>query len=207
MINNENLDTIKKICTISSGNAAIALSQMVGNRVNIGIDKVKFVPSVETIDNIGGAGTLGAGIYCKILNEIRGVIILFFNRLDALTLVNTLMPTGNRKVLAFSEMEFSALKEAGNILAASYLNTISMMLGLNASISIPKIVFDNVEYVIDSIYESNFLEEKGNQAIITEFIESSCRIKGYFVLMLNKEYLEKIFQTIQMKNEGMKSGI
>ena len=191
-LDEKQLDALKEIATIGSGHAALALSQMLGERVNIAVVKVEVVPSDEFNTIVGGPDVLGASIYIQMLGELRGGIILFFKRLDALRLIDTLLHKEKGETVMLSEMGISALKEAGNILSGSYLSALTHMVSFKMALAVPRFAFDLVSFSIAGIFAEIMPPEKNCLSLVTEFIESTTQIKGYFVFLPKKETMEKI---------------
>lgn len=192
------LDALKEIGTIGSGHAALALSQMIGERVNIAVVKVEVVPSDEFNRIVGGWETLGATVYIQILGELTGSILLFFKRTDALRLVDTLLHKEKGKTVMLSEMGISSLKEVGNILSGSYLSTMSQIVPFKLALSIPRFAFDLAGFVMEGVFGEIMQPEKRSMSLVTEFIESTSQIKGYFVFLPKKEALEKILKGLEV---------
>lgn len=194
-LNEKQLDALKEIGTIGSGHAALALSQLIEKRVNIAVVKVEVVPSDEFNRIVGGPDTLGAVIYLQMLGDLQGGILLFFKRTDALRLIDLLLRNKSKTVM-LSEMGMSALKEAGNILTGSYLSAMSQMVAFKMALAVPKLAFDLIGCVIEGVFEEIMKIEKKSLSLVTEFIESTNQIKGYFVFLPRKESMEKILKNL-----------
>lgn len=192
------LDGLKEVANIGSGNAALALSQLIGQKVNIAVVKVEVMPSDEFNALVGGPDVLGAAVYLQMLGEFKGGILLFFKREDALRLIDTLLHREKGKTVMLSEMGISALKEAGNILAGSYLSTMSQMVSFKLALSTPKFAFDLVSFMVEGILDEILPSEKKCLALVTEFIESTHQIKGHFMFVPKKESLETILKGLRM---------
>lgn len=198
-LNQGQLDALKEIGTIGSGHAALALNQLIGKRVNIAVVKVRVVSSGELSGIVGGVDTLGAAIYLQLLGDLTGSIILFFKRPDALRLVDTLLNKEKGKTIMLSEMGISALKEAGNILTGSYLSAMSRMVSMTLALSIPKFTFDLIGFVMEGIFDEVMQGRDSKQlSVVTEFIDSTNQIKGYFILLPHKETLEKVLKALKV---------
>ena len=196
-LNEEQIKTLKEAGITASQHSAMALSQLICERVNIAVVKVDVVSSQDFGSIVGGTDTLGAAVYFQILGDLKGSIFLFFKRKDAIRLTDTLLYKGRGEAIMMSEMGASALKEAGNILAASYLSAISEIASFRILLSVPKFVFDWAGYIIDGVFGELMKEEAKAVSITTEFIESTRKIKGYFVFMPSNESLDKILQKLK----------
>lgn len=197
-LNDRQLDALKEIGTIGSGHAALALSQLIAQKVNMAVVKVEIVPSDGFNQVVGGPQTLGATIYIQMLGELRGGVILFFKRQDSLRLIDTLLRREKGKTAMLSEMGISAIKEAGNILAGSYLSAMSSVVPFKLALSTPKFAFDLIGAVMEGVFEEIMQPEKSCLSLVTEFIESNMQIHGYFVLLPKKEALEKILRDLKV---------
>jgi chemotaxis protein CheC len=97
-----------------------------------------------------------------------------------------------------SEMAISALKEVGNILSGSYLSTMSQIVPFKLALSVPRFAFDLVGFMMEGVMLEIMHPEKSCTSLVTEFIESTNQIKGYFVFMPKKEALEKILNGLKV---------
>ena len=82
----------------------------------------------------------------------------------------------------FGEMELSALQEIGNILASSYLSSLSSLTGLSIMPSVPELAIDMAGAIL-SVPAIQF-GEVGDSVLYIEtgFFEGSTRVVGDFSL-------------------------
>ena len=73
-LNGLELDTIREIGSIGTGNAATALSGMLGCEVRITLPEVRIMGYNEAIDWIGGPETITAGVLVRLSGESNGEI-------------------------------------------------------------------------------------------------------------------------------------
>ena len=92
-------------------------------------------------------------------------------------------------------MEMSAMKEIGNIIAASYLSALSSMTNLTIAPSIPYIAVDMAGAIL-SVPAIQF-GQLGNNALLieTEFGDDRM-INGYFILMPEEDSYAKILSSL-----------
>ena len=133
----EYYDVLKEIGNIGAGNATTALAQMLNCKVDMAVPQVKLIEFKELGDMMGGAEQIMAGIYLGVEGDITGSIMFLLKKEAAKHLVNKLMGVDGGTE-EFSEMELSALKEVGNIITGSYLNSLSMMTNLKIYPSVPE---------------------------------------------------------------------
>lgn len=177
------LSALQESGNIGSGHAAIALSQLIGSKINVAVTNVEIMEFEKISAKLREDCLPIAGIYLRVLGDLQGAILLVFRRDGALALADVLLKQkiGTTKVLM--ELESSALKEAGSILSCAYLNALSDMMKLTLIPSVPRIAFDKVDTVMQSVFERYLKDVDLIVGIETEFIEASARIKGHFLFM------------------------
>jgi chemotaxis protein CheC len=106
-------------------------------------------------------------------------------------------PPGNSHV--FGELEQSAIKEAGNILSAAYMNALSDFMGMMLLPSVPSLVIDLAGAVLTTAY-TNFGHERDYVFCIqTEFkMEEETSVQGHFLLLPDVESLQIILEHIRL---------
>ena len=80
------LDTLREIGSMGTGNAATALSQLLGREIRITPPEVRIMEYNEAIDWIGGPEAITAGVMVKLGGQING-IMLAVQQLDFFNLV------------------------------------------------------------------------------------------------------------------------
>ena len=80
------LDTLRELGSIGSGNAATALSQMLSREVRITMPEVRIMGYNEAIEWIGGPEEITAGVLVKMGGQMNG-IMLSVQQLDFVNLV------------------------------------------------------------------------------------------------------------------------
>ena len=69
------LDTIREIGSIGTGNAATALSGVLGCEVRITMPEVRIMGYNEAIDWIGGPEIITAGVLVRLDGELKGIML------------------------------------------------------------------------------------------------------------------------------------
>ncbi|MHB8709871.1 MAG: chemotaxis protein CheC [Desulfuromonadales bacterium] len=190
-LNDVQLDALKEISSIGMGHAATALSQMIGQRINLRVPRVSVTEISAVPDYLGGAETLMVGVTLQILGDARGSIMLLFPQESAHHLLRCLLQREER-TLVMSELNVSALKEVGNILASAYLSAIGNLLHKTLIPSVPLLSYDMAGAVVDYVLIE--LSQGGNLALMVETDFSgdagcSDQIKGHFFLMPDPQTL------------------
>ncbi|WP_352419625.1 chemotaxis protein CheC [Proteiniborus sp.] len=197
-VNNVNsvlLDVLKELGNIGSGNAATALATMIDKKIDMRVPQVKILEFKEVGEILGDSETPVVGIYFKMLDEIDGNIMFVLSIDSAINLVNMLYGSNDTKS-ELDEMGMSALSEVGNILSASYVNSLSILTGLNLKISIPSICVDMAAAIL-SVPAVQF-GHIGDHVIFieTQFEEGDRLITGDLFLIPEVGSFEKILSSL-----------
>jgi chemotaxis protein CheC len=174
------LDALREVGNIGSGNAAVALSSMVDKKVMLSVPNASLVPLVRVSDLVGGAETTVAGVYLHITGEASGSMLLLLEEASAYDLAKLMVSADPASPL--TTMEQSALQETGSILAGSYLNALSQMTGLLLRPSVPGYALDMAGAIIDFILIEISQSEDHVLVIETEFDVEEQTIKGHLIL-------------------------
>lgn len=188
------IDMLAEISNIGAGHAATALSQLLGRKILLNVPSVRMLPIAQVPEVVGGAEKLVVGLFFRIFGHAKGNILIILPKESALTIVAELLhqePTG-KSIL--QEMESSALKEVGNILASSYLNALSQMLKTVLIPSVPGLAYDMAGAVLDYVLIE--LSQEGETALLieTEFISEN-RITGHFFLLPDPDSLRLLLES------------
>lgn len=174
------MDALREVGNIGSGNAAVSLSTMVDKKVLLSVPRASLVPLVKVSDLVGGAETPVVGIYLHISGDASGSMLLLLAEVSANVLAH-LMVSGKGEG-ELTTVEQSALQETGSILAGSYLNALSQMTGILLRPSVPGFAMDMAGAIIDFILVEISQSEDFVLVIETEFDIMEHVIKGHLIL-------------------------
>ncbi|MDD5747120.1 MAG: chemotaxis protein CheC [Candidatus Omnitrophica bacterium] len=195
VLNERQQDVLREIANMCAGNAATSLSQLLNRKIEMNVPNVHLLRVENVPDVVGGAENLVVGIVCQVFGDAPGVILLLFPQQDARSLAGIL--TGQKiKNGILTEMDQSAIKEAGSILAASYLNTLSGFTGINLIPSTPGIVIDMAGALIDYILIELSAVCEYALLIDSKFVDADKSVRGNFFLLPNPGSLETILKAI-----------
>jgi len=191
------LDAIREICSIASGTAAGALSQVLNKKITMKVPEIKIVPIEEAVDTMGSSDSIVAGVYSRLMGDFSGGLLLTFPREDVIMLVGKLTG-GETKIHSLSELDVSAISEVGNIIAASFVTAIAKIIDKTILISVPKLAFDMLGAIVDFILIE--LAENAEQALIMkiEFEDIPRTIAGHFFIIPNPGSLEMLLDSIKL---------
>lgn len=187
-LNSIHIDVLKEIGNIGAGNAATALAKLLNRKVDMDVPRVKIMGFREVSETLGNPELPVVGIMLKVTGDLTGNILFVLKQQAAELLVNMLMgkPTdeeGDDEGHVFDELEISALKEIGNILAGSYLSSLSALTNLNIAPSVPGLAIDMAGAIL-SVPAIEFGKVGDSVLYIeTEFTEGDKRVVGDFFLI------------------------
>ncbi len=197
-INERYVDVLQELGNIGAGNATTAIASMLSIRIDMNVPKVELLEVSKLGASICPEDEIIVGIFLEIQMDIEGSM-MFLMRLDsAQYLVNKLMMRDASYKEEFDEMDLSALKEIGNIIAGSYLSALSTMTNLVISPSIPYLAVDMAASVL-SVPAIEF-GQYGDYALLiqTEFGDD-VMINGYFILMPEQQSYDKILKGLGLE--------
>lgn len=196
------MDALREIGNIGAGNAATALSQLLNKRIDMTVPRVSVLPLERVPEVLGGPENIVAGIFLRVLGNAPGSVMFMLPRNSALVLVDMLLgkEIGTTKML--NDIDQSALKEIGNILAGSYLNALSMLTTLTLLPSVPALAFDMLGAILSVVLAE--LGQVGDYALVieTEFSETNKEVKGHFFLIPDPGSLNIILKAIGVSADG-----
>ncbi|QGG48642.1 chemotaxis protein CheC [Heliorestis convoluta] len=203
------LDVLKEISNIGSGNAATALSQLLGKRVGMQVSRVMPMPFHEITEYVGGAENIITSVFLRFEGDITGNMFYIVDQEDAKRLVEDL--AGLKVEDEFCEMSLSVLQEIGNILSGSYLTALADFSGLEMKPSVPSLAIDMAGALL-----SYGLVEIGKSSDYAIMIDAEIQAEGnevqqavvrkgktgHFFLLPDPESFEKIFMALGVHGYG-----
>jgi chemotaxis protein CheC len=181
-IDNMQFDVLREIGNIGAGNATTALSTMINGKVDMKVPKVALLEFKDLADAVGGAENLVVGILITLQGDISGMMMFMMDKKSAYRLVNLLMGKSLDNE-DFSEMEYSALKEIGNIISGAYLSSLSTLMNIRIESSVPYMSIDMAGAIL-SVPAIEFGKVADKALIIeTQFSKDDSDVNGYFILI------------------------
>ncbi|HSC03203.1 MAG TPA: chemotaxis protein CheC [Solirubrobacteraceae bacterium] len=139
------LDALRELANIASGNAATSLAQMLGREVHLNVPRVLALPLADAVDACGSPDEATTSVVIPLDGDIDGVVLLLIDPDGAAALCGLL------GVEADSEIGESALREIGNILGTSCLNALVSMTGLHMEPCPPHLATDMLGAIVSSL--------------------------------------------------------
>ena len=139
------LDALRELANIGSGNAGTALGSMLGKSVDISVPTAAALPLPEAVAIAGRPDELRFGVVVPIVGDMDAIVVLLFPESDAHPLcgiygIDPRTPDGT-----------SMLGEVGNILGTNYINVLAQMVGMEIEPAPPQVVEDMLGAILQSV--------------------------------------------------------
>ncbi len=141
-MNSMEQDVIREVGSIGTGNAASALSSLLGTQVRMGLPVVSVLDYNAAMSAIGNPEAIVAAVMVGMKGDVSG-IMLFILHPDLINeIIGILLGRNFEDYSQLTEMDISAVNEVGNIMISSYVNALSGLAGVDISLSVPEIAIN-----------------------------------------------------------------
>jgi chemotaxis protein CheC len=190
------LDVLKEVGNIGAGHAATALSTLLSKPVDMTVPSVRLVPFESIAESVGGDEQIVLAVFLRVLGDAPGNMFFIMDTASAKNLLRSMAGMDITSYEEFSEMEYSALGEIGNILVGSYVSSLADFTGLSLSPTVPSLAID----MAGAILSFGLLQfgQMGDQALLidTKFLEGQEEVRGHFFLIPDPESFGMIFSAL-----------
>ncbi|MGN1386541.1 MAG: chemotaxis protein CheC [Bacillus sp. (in: firmicutes)] len=195
------LDILGEIGNIGAGHAATALSSLLNKKIDMNVPNVRVITFNEMMDLAGGAENVVACVFFRIEGDVPGSMYFILSLEQSERFIRQITGDSGFSIdsVSASDMAMSALQEVGNIMAGSYLSSLSDFTHLNLFPTVPSLSIEMAGAVISAgLLE---LSKAGDFAIVidTKFMEGEQQlhsINGHFFLLPDPDSFETIFAAL-----------
>jgi chemotaxis protein CheC len=193
------LDALREVANIGAGHAATALSQMVGQTIMISVPTINVARLEDVPPQVGEPDQPVAAVLMHMLGDLTGRTLLVFPRRTAVRLAELLLHHSTPGE-DFSEMQQSAIKEAGNILSSAYMNALADFMGMLLLPSPPSLAIDMSTAVLTTAYLQFGSDKDYVFCVESEFRLSDAdeKLSGYFLLLPDAASLQAILRAVRV---------
>ncbi len=191
------LDVLRELGNIGAGNATTALSVMLNSNLRMESPIVKVLDFDGIADMIGGADTIVATVLTRFSGEVSGMMLFILELEEAKNLAGTMLSkTYSDDFEGFDHMDKSVLKEIGNILMSSYINSIGTLTNIQFRTEPPAICIDMAGSVLSLPISQ--LGQIGDKALVidSKFLDNERPINGFMMLVTDEISYQKIFESL-----------
>ena len=193
---NHEIDVFREIGSIGIGNAATALSQVLGVKVSMKLPRVSIEGYNEAVALIGDPEEIVAAVLVEMSGDVRG-IMLYMLKLDFINaILGHLMGKYIDDYSQIDELSASALEETGNIIISSYVNAITKLADIEVPLSVPSVAVNMLGGIL-SVPISMFGEVTDKLMLIQgEFLIGDTQLKGELLLLPDIESLNFLMKKL-----------
>ena len=178
--------------------ASMSLSQFTGREIRVSFPESRLLPVSQVAETMGGEEASVGGIYVEVQGDLLGGILLVLPQANLLEMEDLVhgRPVGTTTDLA--NVDLSAMCEMGNILSASFINTMADSTGLMVAPGVPEISVDMCLPVIDSVLAH--FNQPGDEILITEAViygSGEENVVCHLVLFLEPDSMKKLMGALE----------
>lgn len=195
------LDIIREMCNIGSGNASSALAQMMNTKVDIGVPNCEIIPFSEITKGYDSPEEVIVSTVVQISGDMEGFVMMNLPMKAACEILAVLTEEKlDPDAVPFEELyeKLQPVSEIGNILIGAYLSAISGMSGMTIMPSVPMLAVDMVMAVMN--LPAVMYGAEGDTALYmdTEFVGDDVALKGQYYLVSTMESYKRLFAALGM---------
>jgi len=194
------LDALRETANIGAGHAATALSQMTGITIMIQVPNITVSSMAELPSQFTPEEEPVSAVVMHMLGDLSGRTMLVFPKPTVMRLAELMLRRPVGSSTAFSELETSAIKEAGNILSGAYMNALSDFLGMLLLPSPPSLVIDMSAAVLTSAIGECAPDPDAILCVESEFqlLELNQTLRGLFLLLPDPASLQVMLRALRL---------
>ncbi len=195
-LNEIQLDVMKELGNIGSGNAATSLADMLMTPIEISVPVVNILDYETAIQQMGGPETMIVGELVSFFGDINGMIMFLLEKDFAHMTLNALLGEGFSSFSKIDENGLSALQEVGNIMASAYVNAIASMTSMRIELSVPSMCIDMLGAILSvpAIHYANMSDKI--IWIKNEMKGESASSSNHILMLPDVDSLEKIMNAL-----------
>ncbi len=202
-LSQHHLDVLKEVGNIGAGNAATALSSLLGKKIEMSIPSIRIVDFNELMDYVGGPEQVIVSVFLRIQGEAPGSMFFVLSPEESSSLVEQLTGTSGDNIEE-NDLAISAISEIGNILSGSYLSALSDFTSINMQPTVPNLTIDMAAAILmQGLLE---ISQESDYAIIIDTMieeeeQSNESVKGHFFLLPDPDSFDEIFKALGVEEE------
>ncbi|MFA6217902.1 MAG: chemotaxis protein CheC [Candidatus Omnitrophota bacterium] len=186
----DEMDILKEMGTISAGQGSIALSEIIGRKINLKVPALTFLSRADILNRFS-EDQIVVSILGSLLTGIEGKILFLLDEKSAYKLIDMCYgrKEDEKQCGIFTEMGMSLMKEVGNVVISSFIGALSILLKSLIIPSIPTLVNGPIKQILNMVLAS---EDEYVLFIETTFEEPQQQITGSFYLVLTPQTVQFI---------------
>lgn len=196
-IDEEGMERVQVLANVGITNAAESLSKILGKQIDLSIPTVELLPVEKVPETFGEVDNIYIGVYMPLVGDIKGTILFGLAEEAGFELIDMLYGIESGKTRELDEDGESALKEVTNIVGSSVVNVISEKTAIAIKPTVPTIVHDFMQSILDSILVLHNISNDYVLVMDTEFYYQNDRVIGKLMVLPETESLKKIVDRLK----------
>lgn len=195
------LDAIKEVGNIGTGNAATALSMMLDKKVDISVPQVKVIPVSKISFLFDEPEEVVCAVKMGLREEMTGEILLIFEAQTVKIIAKALTGIEISDITVLDDFTSSMLKEIGNIMCGSYVTSLAAFTNLFINPEPPELTTDMISAIMSEISIPMAMAGEENIMLIETKIQIEGvneELTGYLLLVPSVESLDKLLRALGM---------
>lgn len=200
LLSSARLDALREVANIGAGHAATALSTLTGTRIMISVPMVNIVPPGDFVPELAPGAEIVA-VQMAMSGDIGGQTVFLLATAAGLRLAERMLRRKRGTSESLGQLEQSALKEAGNILAGAYLTALSEFLDMRLMLSPPLLTTGQAREALKTLGDHAPRAESPILCVETEFFleEPVESLHGFFLLVPDQKAFDAIFRAVRVE--------
>jgi chemotaxis protein CheC len=196
------IDIFREIGNIGAGNAATALSALLGRKVEMSVPEIKVLPLSSVPDIMGAPEDPVVGGMVDMNGDLTGQIMLIMGIHEAQVMASIIcnieppVGGGSENLLNLTELDISSLGEITNILAGSYLSAIASLSGLSIIPSVPGMCIDMAGAMLSLIAVECGKNSDSALFFETRFLDAKDKLVCNFFLLPDRNSYKKLMDSL-----------
>ncbi len=201
ILNESCIDILKEVGHICTGNATVALSQVLNQKVELTIPDLKLIDSDKVLIELKDSQEVLVGVSIQLLGQLSGNIVLMFPEKSAYSLIDAVSQYRTELGNA-TEYGVSSLKEIGNIVISAYLATLSSFTREIILHSTPNLICGTLETIFNVAFSNIAHPVKKLILIETFFSIKDKDINGSFFMIFEPGAVKQLLERAKDISKG-----
>ena len=197
MLSEEQLDFLREMMNIGAGNAATALSQILGSMVDLVIPKVHILPAPKTVSLFDEPSLLVACVRMGMVGDISGSIFFIVSEAQKAAFIQMIKQAMPQPETQIQDLDSSVLMEIGNITAGVYLGAIQDFCKLKIFHFVPTLATDMIQSLLDESLATLSREVENIILIENIFITDVGKVRTFLLLVPSASSIVKLVSSIE----------
>jgi chemotaxis protein CheC len=169
------MDAIREVGNIGTGNAATALSRLLGRAVDMDVPVAEMIPIYDVASQYGSPETNVCAVLVRTEGEFACSLIFMIDEEKAAIMADLIIPMDMSGLdeKGRTQIRDSAIAEQGNIILGAFLNALSRITGWTLPTTTPAVARDMLGSIMDLV--GSMFGVIGESAML---VKTSLHIKG-----------------------------